>query len=339
MKVSHLCSLLICVNVWSCVIATSAREKSIISTSVGSSTTASSPIEHQRGERKLPPTKLIEKKSRGKTNLDRPNKFLSYTSLTELVKNRPHQSSSTLTREYLEAFSKHVDDLGIDVQQDETAVAKSLSRLQNLEQDRFWQDKFFRTIKQYLSEKKIDDHRVESILGYLHGRNSMKHDKLRKKRIAEDDGRREQRLQQSKDYYYAHKGQRYEKEATKERFIIDLDKLVKKYQYRPNAPEVARLAQTLQSVYPEASIFRSALRSYLQRNEYTPEEILLVFGAQSREGQRIRSERYRARQKAAQKETEASTSAPNKLEGAKAKVNEIDTLEKDPWWEDGYFDQ
>jgi hypothetical protein len=339
-------SLSILVSICSCTIATAVREKETFSTGeelllpASSQSTASK--QHAKGF--IPPSKAIKNKSQAGTKINRPNKYLSYSTLIELVNNRPLQYAIRLTREYLEAFGKHIAALGINIhQEDEVTIAKELSRLQDSQQDRYWQGKLFHTIEQYLKQQGIDTLKVQSIMGYLSGQKMKKNADERKKRIIVDESKRAEKKQRSKEFYEANKSQIRERTKAKKAFVKDLQSLIQMRQeqemthHRPSALQVAQIAESLRGRYPDESIFRSAVKAYLQKNNYTAEEVLLITGARSRENQKSRMARYRARKRIEADGGEASTGTSH-MKAASVVGNDISTLEADPWWENAYYD-
>jgi hypothetical protein len=350
MKGFHLYLWFALITIVSIVIATSVPERKSYPTTTGSFRSGSLPAEtiHERGKGKLPATKIIKKRYRVKRKPNEPNEYLSYTSFSDLIKNRPRTNSVAITRDYMDAFSNHPDVRNVDLQQDELTVAKQLSSLRDPNQDSSWQRILSYTIKRHLKEKGMSDEKSANIRNFLHGQRLIKEDAIRMKHIKESSEAIAKRKQRSKDFHLANKERKVEKIAARETFIKDLDRLVQfnlssNQHQRFTAPEIAKIAENFRAAYPEENIFRPALKSYFQRHGYSNDEIIMAQSARSQQSEKLRRQRYTMKKKGQAPAgpvlpiLERMVESPAEELHTLAKSKNFDDLEDGPWWDEGYF--
>jgi hypothetical protein len=280
--------------------------------------------------------------------------YKAFTTLSELVSNRPIKKKEEAMKRYMKAFATipKVQEINLH-QQDKGNLAKELFQLRDVEQGNpNWQKRLTATIKDYLQVSGIDEVTIRSILGFNFVQRINQANRLRVRNKKEmNPNYRSERSRKAKELYPQTKKMLTIAAQGKKQFVEDLSRLVQDHSFekRISALEVANIAeQNLRSKYPQKYIFTWGLKKYFQKNQYSMEESIMAQGSRSVQRDLLGLENRRAKRKAHQAERsspshhlgqgEASTTSESYLHQPNDK-DDVNELESRPWWNDGHFDR
>lgn len=239
------------------------------------------------------------------------NRYKHFTSFADLVANRPRKSTKdNKIQEYKEAFESHPEVASIILDaQDKVKIARDTMKLRDHSDQNAWQSKLTFSLQEHLERAGFDEKSRGYILGYHRDNRVRQFDQRRIEQKKKKEGsngliQKEKWMQE----YFGRKDKIRQYSRVRSAFTKDLDRLIRGRKL--STFEVASLAESLQSSYPDE--YNSALRSYLKKKKYPPEEIAMIRGSRRLERQRKSGGRY-AKGKMAEKqkaiEAVASTSA------------------------------
>jgi hypothetical protein len=293
------------------------------------------------------------------------NEYESYTSISDLVHNRPSEAQRLATKKYMKAFKKHPQVQAIDLHQIEKGtLAQQLFNLRDPQQTAKWQKKMTLTTKMLLKDEKVDEETVKGVLGYNFAQRTRKADERRRKKEKDTvPDFKHLRSKENMEYFQQNRNKIYDARRNRRLFIKELSGLVKSRAgegQQISATEVANIAEEMKPRYPQMNTFRPALRTYFRKNGYSGEDVAMALGIQSMlrekekvghsKGKKQASTSIASSSKVGQESSEnhdmtaqsqvpsSDPESPLSLPTVKQK-DDVDKLEAGPWWEGEYSDK
>lgn len=282
--------------------------------------------------------------------------------LIDLVAIRPPVNTRGFTK-YPKLFAAHPDisSIKLDGEPEEVAAAFLRLRLQGVQKypGQQFSHRFTRAMIVYLENAGISADVIDAIRGY----HTLKMRSYHETKMRKETGT--SRNQVRRAYLKRYRKQQREKEKQKGKFVevppatgpmelppmsialIEplLEHLMKQFDHRPTALEVEDKLRSIQDLYASAKHGAAAMRSYLQKHEYTPEEVKIASGARCRHNRDIELEVLRKESMARRMEARQAlmalnnfgsevVSASQSITGSSAEVNPDVN-----WWDRVYTDE
>jgi hypothetical protein len=306
------------------------------------------------------------------------NAYKHFTSLEELVDNRPYNFRKKATRDYHEAFQTHPEVASIKVDpRDKVKLAKDTLQLRYHSNSTPWQMKMTMTLRDYFEHANIDTKTQDYILGYHKDNRKRRADVQRYEESVLKDPEGTSRKAKWRQDCQDRRVKLNSTRRTQRAFAKKLEQLIQGR--RLSTLEVEKAAESLYTSFPDQAVFDSALLSYLKKKKFPAEEIAMIRGSRymNREKERLAkvkerktAERRRAAVASASPSTSTSdqdssavghrpddhtsstsanpaTSIQTHKNGPTGQISSaensridksVDELECGPWWERGCFD-
>jgi hypothetical protein len=289
--------------------------------------------------------------------------FESFTTLSELVNNRPEKRNKKLTKQYQEAFAKLPKIRGIDLhQEDRGIIANEFLKLRSKQPNNpNWQKRLTATIKIHLQEAGFDETAAQAVIGHNYAYRTRIASKHRRDIVKEMYPKIPGTKSRGSICHAQNKAKIAAAVQERKQFVRDLSRVIQQYatSRRLSAIEVMNLAEeTLRHKYPARNIFVYGLKSYLSNNKYSSDEITMARGHRRLQLENIGKIVSRAKRKASGPALPPSSTSSKQLrlmngdrqsltsiasksvphQSTLEATDDVNELESQAWWDDGYFD-